>query len=528
MKPCQLILTAVITAALFAGCNAGPDYHAPRVDLPGAYGGLPGAYGGLPGAYGGLPSTGPTTRGTAAAVDLAHWWEALNDPELNSLLDRAAKSNLDLQAAIDRLQQARAAGAVFSGAALPQMNFSGVAGVGTGTSQARGGQIDGPLDAATNASGLRQITHALGLDTFFEIDLFGNLRRAGQAVAADTAAAGEFRNQVLVTLMGDVARQYVAVRALQLRLDIAGQNAAAQRRASDLEHDLVKRGFVNELDSALADRELESTLATIDPLRARLLAAERAVAVLLGQDPESLIAELDKKSSLPIPPAAIDTGLPGDLLRRRPDVRQAEAQLVAANARLGVATANLYPKLFLSAAAGEQGQGLGRTPVDWRFIWTVGPTVDYPVLDFGLADARVQQQDQATREQLTHYRQTILTAIRQVDDALTGYDADRGRLDHLDRAVAAAQKAYDLANRRYKLGIIDYLNVLDAERELFALQDRRATGEQAAVEDFVTVCQSLGGGWQGFAPPPPLAAPLPAVLATIRDAGGNGAKPLER
>jgi NodT family efflux transporter outer membrane factor (OMF) lipoprotein len=514
MRLCQLIVVGTIFAAMFAGCNAGPDYHAPKVDLPDT--------------YGGLPTTDPTTRGTAAVVNLAHWWEALNDPELNSLLKRAADSNLDLQVAIDRLQEARSAEAVFAGTALPKMNFSGVGGVGTGTSQTRGGLADGPLNAATYTTGLRQVTHALGLDTFFEIDLFGNLRRAGQAAAADTAAAGEFRNQVLVTLMGDVARQYIAVRALQLRLDIARQNAAAQQRASDLEHDLVKRGFVNELDAALADRELESTLATIDPLRAQLLAAERAVAVLLGQDPQSLIAELDQKSALPIPPAAIETGLPGELLRRRPDVRQAEAQLVAANARLGVATADLYPKLFLSAAAGEEGQGINRTPADWRFIWTVGPTVDYPVLDFGLADARVQQQDQATREQLTHYRQTILTAIEQVDNALTGYEADRHRLDHLDRAVAAAKRAYDLANRRYKLGIIDYLNVLDAERELFALQDERATSEEAAVGDFVTVCQSLGGGWQGFAPPPPLAAPLPAVLATIRDASGHGAKPLER
>jgi NodT family efflux transporter outer membrane factor (OMF) lipoprotein len=513
MKFCQLILIATISAALFAGCNAGPDYHAPAVDLSAA--------------YGGLPTTDPTTRGSAAVVDLAHWWEALNDRELNSLLKRAADSNLDLQVAINRLQEARSAESVFTGAALPQMNFSGVAGVGTGTSQTRGGLADGPLNAASNTSGLRQVTHALGLDTFFEIDLFGNLRRAGQAAAADTAAAEEFRNQVMVTLTGDLARQYVAVRALQLRLEIARQNAVAQQRASDLEHDLAKRGFVNELDAALADRELESTLATIDPLRAQLLAAERAVAVLLGQDPESLIAELDRKSDLPVPPAAIDTGLPGDLLRRRPDVRQAEAQLVAANARLGVATANLYPKLLLSAAAGEEGQGLNRTPVDWRFIWTVGPTVDYPVLDFGLADARVQQQDQATREQLTHYRQTILVAIQQVDNALTGYDADRNRLNHLDRAVAAAQRAYDLANRRYKLGIIDYLNVLDAERELFALQDQRATSEQAAVGDFVTVCQSLGGGWQGFPPPPPLATPLPAVLATIRDASGNSDHPLK-
>jgi outer membrane protein TolC len=200
---------------------------------------------------------------------------------------------------------------------------------------------------------------------------------------------------------------------------------------------------------------------------------------------------------------------------------------MAANARLGVATANLYPKLFLSAAAGEEGQGLGRTPVDWRFIWTVGPTVDYPLLDFGTADARRQQADQATVEQLASYRRTILTAVQQVDSALTGYDADRGRLAALDRAVAAARRSFDLATQRYDRGIIDYLNVIDSQRQLFALQDQYAQGEQAAVSDFVGVCQNLGGGWQGFPPPPPLRGPLPAVLATLGDAGGHSDRPLD-
>ena len=506
-------LAAAAAAALVAGCTVGPDYHRPGVDVPAR--------------FGELPTTHPTT-GPAATVDLAHWWEALQDPELNRLLRRAATSNLDLEVALTRLQQARTAEALFAGTALPQLNFGGVAGVGTGTSQTRGGLLDGPLNAASNTSGLRQVTHALGVDTFFEADVFGNLRRAGEAVAADDVAAGEFRNQVLVTLLADVARQYVSVRTLQMRLDIANQTVAALTRAADLEHERFRRGIVNELDSALADRELASAQATVDPLRAQLLASERGIAVLLGQEPDTLVAELDRRGPLPTPPPMLDTGLPGDLLRRRPDVRQAEAQLAAANARLGVATANLYPKILLSAAAGEEGQGLGREPVDWRFIWTVGPTVQYPLLDFGTADARRQQADQATLEQLANYRRTILTAVQQVDNALTGYDADRGRLGYLNRAVAAAQRALDLATQRYDRGIIDYLNVLDAQRALFTLQDQTALSEQATVSDFVGVCQNLGGGWQGFPPPPPLRQPLPAVLATLADAGGHSDRPLDR
>ena len=507
-------LATAAALALAAGCSVGPDYHRPGVTVPTS--------------FGELPTSRPTTGPTSSAVDLAHWWEALHDPELDGLLRRAAAGNLDLAVAVDRLQQARTAEAVFAGTALPSLNFSGVAGVGTGTSEARGGQVDGPLDAASDATGLRQVTHALGVDTFFEADVFGNLRRAGQAVSADAAAAGEFRNQVLVTLLADVARQYAAVRTAQARLDLARQTVAALQHAADLEHERFARGIVNELDSALADRELGAAQATVDPLRAQVLSAERAVAVLLGEPPESLVPELNRPAPLPTPPATLAAGLPGDLLRRRPDVRQAEAELMAANARLGVATANLYPRLLLSAAAGEEGQGLGRTPVDWRFIWTVGPTVQYPLLDFGTADARRLQADQATREGVAHYRQTILVAVQQVDDALTGYDADRGRLDALNRAVAAAQRALDLASQRYDRGIIDYLNVLDAQRALFALQDQAAVTDQSTVADFVTVCQTLGGGWQGLPPPPPLRQPMPAVLANLSDATGHSDRPLDQ
>lgn len=163
---------------------------------------------------------------------------------------------------------------LFTGSALPSLNFSGVAGVGTGTSQTRGGLADGPLNAASYTTGLRQVTHALGVDTFFEADLFGNLRRAGEAAVADAAAAEEFRNQVVVTLLADVTRQYVLVRTLQMRLDIARQNVLAEQHAADLAHERYRRGIVNELDSALADRELASTEATIDPLRAQVLASE--------------------------------------------------------------------------------------------------------------------------------------------------------------------------------------------------------------------------------------------------------------
>ena len=218
---------------------------------------------------------------------------------------------------------------------------------------------------------------------------------------------------------------------------------------------------------------------------------------------------------MPVPPSELDAGLPGDLLRRRPDVRQAEAQLIAANARLGVATAALYPRLVLTAAGGVEGQGLGRTPDVTRGIWSFGPSVFWPLLDFGVIDAQIQAQDQETRARLANYRKTILMAIADVENNLTNYDAERSRSADLSTAVDAARRAFKTANDRYERGLTDYLNVLDAQRQLFSLEDQQALSEDQSVSDFVGVCQSLGGGWEGFAPPKPLNAPLPAVLADV-------------
>jgi NodT family efflux transporter outer membrane factor (OMF) lipoprotein len=514
-------IALVAAAGLLAGCNAGPNYVRPQLAISGRYSHWPST----------MPSTGPSTHTTVATqaaplTDLAHWWEAMHDDELNSLLTRAASANLDVQVAIDRLQEARAQLAVFGGRELPALTLSGVAGQGTGSNISRGGSVDGPLAPAVDTSGLREVTQVLGVDTSFELDLFGNLRREEQAIAADTAVAREVRNQVLVTLLGDVARGYIQVRTLQLRVDIAKQAVDAQRHAADVEHQRLDRGITNALDAALADREVETTEASLPPLEAQLLISKRNLAVLLGEEPDALVHELDAQEPLPRPPAAIDAGLPIDLLRRRPDVRQAEAQLMAANARLDVATTFLYPRFFLTAAGGFQSQGFGRDPVNYRGIWSVAPEVTWPLLDFGTVDANIQAQDQATRAQVENFRKVVLSAIAQVDNGLTQYDAERARLENLSRAVVDAQRALGLATQRYNRGIIDYLNVLDAQRSLYALQDQKALSENAAVADFVNVCQSLGGGWEGFPPPPPLKAPLPAIFATIRDASGHSDRPI--
>jgi NodT family efflux transporter outer membrane factor (OMF) lipoprotein len=278
----------------------------------------------------------------------------------------------------------------------------------------------------------------------------------------------------------------------------------------------------------LADRQLATVQSRIAPLEAQLAEAQRRVAVLLGKYPEDLRAELTSTGSLPNPPAEIKTGLPGDLLRRRPDVSMAESQLMAANARIGVATSALYPQIILTGGAGWQGQGLGRTPVNWMDIWSVGPAVRWPLLDFGSIDASIQQQDYHTHEMLMNYRRTVIAAVQEVDNALTNYDAERARLADLSRAMEAGKQALDLATKRYDRGLTDFLNVLDAQRQLFDLQDQYALGEDQTITQFIAVCKSLGGGWEGFPPPPPPRAPRPAIVAAGADALSGPHGPLER
>jgi NodT family efflux transporter outer membrane factor (OMF) lipoprotein len=518
------LLISTATATAIVGCTVGPNYHTPKTDVPASFDATPST---LP-ATQPLAASGPSTRPTVSApVDLAHWWRSLDDPELNSLLSRAIDANLDLQIAASRLQEVREAEAVTTGNSLPSAEFSAAAARGSGTNSTKG-RVSGPLNAGTNTTGLHEITQVIGFDASWEIDLFGHLRREAEVAAADTQAAGDYRNQVLVTLLADVARSYVEVRSLQMRLDIARQTIEVAQKNADIARVKFNRGMVNQLDVVLAERQLATVQSRIAPLEAQLAEAQRRVAVLLGKYPEELRAELSATGPLPNPPAEVKTGMPGDLIRRRPDIRQAENQLIAANARIGVATSQLYPQIVLTGGAGWQGQGLGREPVNWMDIWSVGPSVRWPLLDFGTLDSYIQQQDYHTQQMVLSYRRTIIAAVQDVDNALTNYDAERSRLADLNRAVDAGKQALDLATKRYDRGLTDFLNVLDAQRQLFDLQDQYALSEDQTVTQFIAVCKSLGGGWEGFAPPPPPRAPMPAIVAAGADALSQRPGPLDR
>jgi NodT family efflux transporter outer membrane factor (OMF) lipoprotein len=275
------------------------------------------------------------------------------------------------------------------------------------------------------------------------------------------------------------------------------------------------RGITNELDLALAKRELAQVQSTVPPLQSLVFAAQRRVAVLLGQFSEDLIRELNSSAPIPKIRAQIEPGMPLELLRNRPDIREAERQLAAATARIGVATANLFPNVGVTAGAGFQGQGLGRPSAGNKFIWSAGPTLYLPLLDFGALDALVTIEDLRTHEALVYYRKTILDAVEEVNNAITDYAAQQENLDDLGRALTAAQQAVSLATQRYDRGLTDFLNELDALRQYFVIEDQYAQAEEGVTLQFVALCNALGGGWQHFGPAKPLPSLRPAVIAGV-------------
>jgi NodT family efflux transporter outer membrane factor (OMF) lipoprotein len=439
----------------------------------------------------------------------------LNDEELDSLVDRAVKSNLDIEIALDRLQQARTYEAVVIGHALPEVDASAAAGRGTGSDLTKG-RAEQALRSADTGAGLQQINTIAGFDAVWELDLFGKFRREFEAARAETDAARAARYDVITSVVADVVRAYVDLRGFQVRAGVLHKASDVLRESLRIVNIRYQRGITNELDVALATRELATLEAQIAPVEAEANAAQYTLAVLVGEYPENMREELSKPDLIPTMPAAAAPGLPLDLLKRRPDIQQAERELAAATARIGVATASLFPDVTVSAAIGSQGQGWGTIPSVNKHIWSFGPGAVWPLLDFGALDAQVDIADLAARLSLVNYRKTILAAVQQVDASLDAYEAQQARLEKLGAAMIAAQRALDLANARYDRGLTDFLNVVDAERQFYDLQEQYAAAQVDQGNQFVQLYKSLGGGWQNFQAVPAIRRPQPAIIAAFR------------
>ena len=496
--------TLALTATVLAGCAVGPNYHTPDEHPPAEFAAVHGQQS--------MTSKPSTSAPQASSVDFATWWRSLNDPELDSLVTRAVAANPDALIALDRLQAARTFEIAVVGSALPDVEASGGAGRGTGSDLTRGRAAQS-LVSADNTSGLKHINVLGGFDAVWQVDIFGKYRREMQAARADAQATLAERNQVLVAVIADVTRAYIDMRGLQTRASILRNAEKTLQESLRIVRIRYERGITNELDVTLATRELGVLQAQIAPVEAQVNAAQYTIATLLGLYPEDLIKELTPPAMIPSVPAVVQSGLPLDLLRRRPDIAQAERELAASTARIGVATGNLFPQLAVTAAIGYQRQGLGTTPVIGQHIWSAGPAAAWSLLDFGALDAQVEIARLRTRAQLVNYKRTIQNAVREVDTTWDDYAAQQDRVAKLGDALVASQRAVTLANERYTRGLTDFLNVVDAERQEYDIEEQYSDAQVAADEQFIALYRALGGGWEKYQLLPPVHFPQPAIIA---------------
>jgi NodT family efflux transporter outer membrane factor (OMF) lipoprotein len=491
MKP----ITARICVSLsvwLVGCAVGPNYHSPKTVAPPQFVAAPSAAA--------QPVTGPP------------WWHSLDDPELDALIERAIGANPDIAIALTRLQEARTREVVLAGDALPEVVASGAAGHGTGSDLTRGGSVAPALGAADNKGALNQIQQVAGFAASWELDLFGGYRRAIEAGRYDVQAAVWARNDVLIGIVAAVARNYVDMRGLQIRLAILRDNIATARQSRDFEQARLERGLTNELDFQLASRELSTLQADLPLLQSDIQTAQYNIAVLLGLYPEDLAEELTRPGTLPNLPGTVEPGLPLELIQRRPDVRVAERQLAAATARIGVATAALFPRLELTGALGAQSGSIG---AHGTHIWDFVPSVYWPLLDFGALDALVDIADLQAHEQLLAYKKTVIDAVQDADSAIARFDAQEQRLKDLADAITASERALVVAQQRYDRGLTDFLNVVDAERELYSLEDQYTAAQQSAADAYIYLNEALGGGWEPYQRIPGIRYPEHAVIASF-------------
>ncbi|MGH7951304.1 MAG: efflux transporter outer membrane subunit [Limisphaerales bacterium] len=476
-----LLLLLLLLVAV-GGCAVGPNYQRPVVSAPTQWS---------------EPLAGGETN---ASTSLTAWWKNFHDPELDSLIDRAVQSNLDLQIAQARVREARAQYGIAVANFLPTIDASGSY-ARTETSHHQ--PVLGSLPVPANVPFDNDVYQA-GFDASWEIDVFGGKRRAAESAKAEVAASEFGRRAMLMTLLGDVARNYIDVRGYQRRLAIANENIAAQSNALVITRDRFAKGLTSDLDVQQAKTLLATTTAEIPSLQTALQISIHRLGVLLGQQPGTLLAELSNTAPIPTAPPQVPVGLPSELLLRRPDVQRAERELAAATANIGVAKSDLFPKFYLTGVAGFESVSAS----DWftagsRF-WSAGPTVQWKIFDAGRIHANIKVQNARQQQALAAYEQTVLTAFEDVENGLVAYANEQIRRKSLQDAVTSSQKSLELANKLYANGLTDFLHVLDAERSLYQAQDALVQSDRTVSTDVVALYKSLGGGWETFEKQPAL------------------------
>ncbi|WP_223163407.1 efflux transporter outer membrane subunit [Methylococcus geothermalis] len=490
----------------------GPDFEQPKALAPPSWSASP--IRSNP-AFTQLPS-----RVVTGPMD-ATWWRAFNDPVLTSLEERAAKANLSLRTAALRLTQSRAQRGIAAADQFPLLRgnasytrakpsekgvfsiMSSLLGGGSTASAASGAG----LGAAANGTGIGVIAAPAanikpfnlwqyGFDASWELDLWGRVRREVESADASVEASGEAQRDLLISVMAEVARDYIELRRVQRLLTLTRENAVLAQESLTLTEQRAESGLVNDLEVAEARTQLANIQAQIPQLDQQSAQAVNQLGLLLDEPPRALQTELTAPRPVPPVPPRVPIGLPSELARRRPDIRQAEAQLHAATADIGVAVADFYPRITLSGSVGMQAlqfKDLG----NWAARqYALGPSITLPIFEGGRLKATLELREAQQQEAAIVYHNTVLLAWHEVDNALTAYADEQRRNDALNQSVQSSRQTLDLARRRYRAGISNFLPVLDAQRTLLQAEQDYANSTSTLAADLVALYKALGGGWQ--------------------------------
>ncbi len=467
------LLPGALALGLLQGCvtlvTVGPDYTPPETEVPDAW-------------------HQAATEGLAEGeANLQTWWGTLNDPVLIGLIERAGQGNLDLKEAVARIREARARLGIASGEQFPDIDGQGLferSRVSKGVADA----VPPPQDRTDNF-------YSIGLDSSWEIDFWGRIKRAVESADASLKASIEDYRDVVVVLLADVASNYVEVRALQARIRTARGNVEIQRRTLQLTKDRLEAGIAPELDVRQAELNLATTESVIPTLQILLVQAINRLGVLLGEPPSTLHAELAQPAPIPKPREEVTVGLPADLLRQRPDIRRAERALAAQTAQIGVATADLYPRFSLLGTFALEAVDGVKFFDRGNQAYGFGPAFRWNIFDGGRIHNNIKAQDALTEQALVRYENTVLRALEDVENSMVAYVQERDRREALARSVAAAERSVEIVEQAYIIGLTDFQNVLDTQRSLFEQQDALAESEGDVTQNLIRIYKALGGGW---------------------------------
>lgn len=460
---------SLLSASLLAGCAVGPDYELPvTADLPASFASV------------------KSDEFTERDVE-THWWKLFGDQQLSALIDQTIAHNYELKAARANLAEARALYLETGLNLLP-----------TVTSHANYTEQKRSTGSLNNRAFVpRELKlYNTGFDASWEVDFFGRVRRNVEASNDEVEAQEASLRDIGVSLIAEAARNYFELRGLQNQLAVAQKNADNQAQTLDMTRVKLENGRGTELDTSRALAQLESTKASIPPLESAIAQAIHRLSVLTGQMPDALTATLTQSAPLPKAPDNIQIGSPEQLLRRRPDIRIAERSLAAATARIGVATADLFPRVTFVGNISLEASTLSGIVAPGSESYSVGPKISWAAFDLGRVYARIKAADARAEASLAGYEQTVLNALEETENALVNYRQERTRRASLTAAAEASEKASQLAHLRYQEGVSDFLTVLDAEQRLLQDQSQLARSQTATATALTAVYKALGGGWQ--------------------------------